>query len=53
MNQSEHVHDRNGRLDRSVCVLCGDAYVECSGCGVYLCDCTRAEVEAAGGEVRR
>lgn len=36
-------HDDLGRLDRSICGLCNDAYVECSGCGIYLCDCTRSE----------
>lgn len=36
-----HVHDRDGDLDRSVCAICHDAYVECAGCGVYLCRCTR------------
>lgn len=36
-------HDALGRLDRSTCGLCGDAYVECSKCSVYLCDCTRSE----------
>lgn len=34
-------HDRLGRLDRSICGACGDAYVECSKCGVYFCDCSR------------
>ncbi len=36
-------HDTRGRLDRSICGLCNDAYVECSKCGVYLCECTRSE----------
>ncbi len=50
MSADTHIHDRNGRLDRSVCGLCGDAYVECSGCGVYLCDCTRAmSADTPGG----
>lgn len=37
-------HDKRGRLDRSICALCGDAYVECSKCGVYLCECSRSEI---------
>lgn len=45
-DESLHVHDRDGRLDRSICAACGDAYVECSGCGVYLCDCTRGGDES-------
>ena len=36
-------HDKRGRLDRSICGGCNDAYVECSKCGVYLCECTRSE----------
>lgn len=36
-------HDNRGQLDRSICGLCGDAYFECSKCGVYFCACTRSE----------
>ncbi len=44
-------HDKRGQLDRSICGACGDAFWECSGCGVYFCDCSRS-IEACAPEPR-
>lgn len=39
----DHKHDALGDLDRSICGQCNGAYVACSVCEVYFCDCTRRE----------
>lgn len=40
MADAEHEgHDRAGRLDRSVCGLCDEPFIECTKCGVYTCAC--------------
>jgi uracil-DNA glycosylase len=44
-------HNKRGQLDRSICGACGDAFWECSGCGVYFCDCSRS-IEACAPEPR-
>lgn len=32
-------HRRDGKLDRSICGACDGAYIECTACGIYVCEC--------------